>query len=352
MVRKSEQRFIKINFITIIVTLLVILAGGVVRSTGSGMGCPDWPKCFNQYIPPTHVSQLPADYQDDYVHGRMKKNERFAKFLDQIGKQHLAERIRSDKSILEPEVFNPYKTWTEYVNRLVGVVTGIFVLLTAYFSFTYRKKAPRIFVLSVINIFVLVYQAWLGSIVVSTNLMQWVVTLHMLLALLILGISIYTYYYAKHLDKADTIIIYKTNWLKGFMAATFVLSIVQVVLGTEVREQIDVISKALNFSNRADWVMKVGEYFNYHRDLAILVFVCNIVVYKMIKDRFSGKEEQLSLINWVWLALLIQLISGVVLAYVALPPLGQVVHLVCATVLFSLQFYLYLLVINTHTYKQ
>ena len=190
MITKSEQRFIRINFITIIVTLLVILAGGIVRSTGSGMGCPDWPKCFDQYIPPTSVNQLPADYKEKYVAGRVKKNEKFANLLEKMGKNDLAQKIRNDQSITVPEEFNPVNTWIEYINRLTGVALGIFLLITAYFSIIYQKTAKRILVLSILNIFVVGLQGWLGSIVVSTNLTQWVVTVHMLLALVILAILI------------------------------------------------------------------------------------------------------------------------------------------------------------------
>ena len=201
MVPKSETRFIRLNLITIAVTLLLILAGGIVRSTGSGMGCPDWPKCFDQYIPPTSVSQLPAGYKEKYVAESVAKNERFAKTLEKMGKGHLADSIRNDRSILQPETFNVAKTWTEYLNRLMGAITGFLLFGLAVLSFAYKGKAKRIIVLSVANLVIVGFQAWLGSIVVSTNLMPWVVTVHMLLALVILGILVYTYDYATKLHK-------------------------------------------------------------------------------------------------------------------------------------------------------
>ncbi|MDQ0969475.1 cytochrome c oxidase assembly protein subunit 15 [Flavobacterium sp. W4I14] len=352
MVSRSEQRFIRINLITIIVTLLVILAGGIVRSTGSGMGCPDWPKCFDRYIPPTDVSQLPANYKEKYVAGRLKKNEKFAKYLESMGKVGLADSIRHDKSITIPEEFNPTKTWTEYLNRLAGVAAGIFLFLTVVYSFAYRKTAKRIIVLSILNLFVVGYQGWLGSIVVSTNLAQWVVTVHMLLALVILAISIYTYNYAKQLNKAPSVIMYRIAWLKGFLFFTLVISIVQIVLGTEVREAVDVIAKSLSYGSKNTWISKVGEVFSYHRDLAILVVIANAVVYKMVIDRFSGKAAPLLTARFMLITLLVQLLSGFALAYIAFPPAAQALHILFSTLLFSLQFYLYLLVYRTSTYKQ
>ncbi|MDN3585462.1 COX15/CtaA family protein [Pedobacter aquatilis] len=350
MINRSEQRFIRINLITIIVTLLVILAGGIVRSTGSGMGCPDWPKCFDRYIPPTDVSQLPANYKEKYVAGRIKKNEKFAKYLESMGKKELADSIRHDKNITVPEEFNPAKTWTEYINRLAGALAGIFLLLTVICSLVYKKTAKRIIVLSIVNILVVGYQAWLGSIVVSTNLAQWVVTVHMLLALVILAISIYTYSYAKQLHKEPSVIMYRIAWLKGFLFFTLAVSIAQIILGTEVREAIDVIAKSL--AARNTWVSKVNGIFSYHRDFAILVVIANGVIYKMVIDRFSGKAAPLLTARFILLTLAIQMLSGFALAYLSLPPVAQALHILFSTLLFSLQFYLYLLVYRTKTYKQ
>jgi cytochrome c oxidase assembly protein subunit 15 len=351
MIAKSENRFIRLNFITIVVTLMVILAGGIVRSTGSGMGCPDWPKCFDQYVPPTSASQLPADYKEKYVAGRIKKNEKFAKYLESMGKKELADSIRKDKTIAVPEEFNPAKTWTEYINRLTGAVLGVFMLLVGVFSFTYRKSAKRIIVLSILNILIVGYQAWLGSIVVSTNLTQWVVTLHMLLALVILGIQIYTYNYAKQLHKKRSVIMYRILWLKGFLAFTILITILQIILGTEVRESVDVIAKSLQFSGRNTWISKIGSVFSYHRDLAILVAVCNFIVYKMVIDRFSGKAWPLLTANYIMITLVVQVVTGFLLSYLSLPPYAQAIHILFATLLFSLQYYLYLLVYRTATYK-
>jgi cytochrome c oxidase assembly protein subunit 15 len=331
MIAKSENRFIRLNFISIVVTLMVILAGGIVRSTGSGMGCPDWPKCFDQYIPPTSVSQLPANYKEKYVAQRLAKNERFAKTLEKLGKADLADSIRHDTSIAQPEAFNVANTWTEYGNRLVGVVAGFCLILLVVYSFAFKKSAKRIIVLSILNLLLIGFQGWLGAIVVSTNLTQWVVTAHMLIALVILGILIYTYNYAKMLHKERSVIMYRILWLKGFLAFTIIITIIQIILGTEVRESVDAVAKSLQFNGRNTWIGKVGSIFSYHR--------------------FSGKGWPLLTANYIMVTLVVQVATGFLLSYLSLPPYAQAIHILFATILFSLQYYLYLLVYRTATYK-
>lgn len=351
MVPKSEQRFIRLNLLTIVVTLLLILAGGIVRSTGSGMGCPDWPKCFDQYVPPTSVSQLPTNYKEKYVAERIAKNERFAKTLDKMGKVELADSIRHDQSILVPESFNVAKTWTEYLNRLMGAITGVLLIVLVVFSFVYKRIAKRIVVLSILNLLVVGFQGWLGSIVVSTNLMAWIVTVHMLLALVILAILIYTYNYALGLGQKPVVVMAKIWWLKLLIFVSIAVSVIQIVLGTEVREAVDYVSKGVNFVIRENWLDEVGKIFSYHRDMAIIVLVLNLWIYREVKDKFSGKQALL-IGNAIGIVLLLQIGTGLILSYFALPPYAQALHILFSTVLFSLQYYLFLLIYRTTTYNQ
>lgn len=335
----SKSKFQKINLITIISLFVLILAGGVVRSTGSGMGCPDWPKCFGGYIPPTDVAQLPKDYQKVYVAERVAKNQKFAKTLDVFGYGDLAQRIRKDKSILIPEEFNAAQTWTEYINRLIGVITGLFLALTAVYSFTYARYSLSIPLLSIINLILVGIQGWLGSIVVSTNLVSWIVTVHMMLALAILALSIGTYYLAKVYDKnriAINPLVYMVTLL------VLALSVIQMVFGTEVREKIDSVSNHLQGGYREDWIADAGSIFIEHRSMAIFVLIGNVVLYALIRRLFSRHSIQQQLMSFTFLIIMLQIVTGILLSYLSLPPYAQAAHIVLASLMFGAQFYLLL----------
>ncbi|WP_317040490.1 COX15/CtaA family protein [Parapedobacter koreensis] len=332
-----------INKITIVSLFVLILAGGVVRSTGSGMGCPDWPKCFDRLIPPTEVSQLPEGYEEKYIAGRQKKNERFAGMLDRFGNNELADRIRNDESILQHEPFNAAKTWTEYINRLVGAITGFLLLLCAIFSFTFFKTKKSIFIWSVINVVAVGYQAWLGSIVVSTNLMPWIITVHMLLALVIVGISIYTYFKARSLRDKDLLINHTSSGIKVLAACSLLLIIVQVAIGTGVREEIDLVSASGHLLGRGEWLEQVGQVFDIHRSLGVVSAVVIVFLFFVVRSRFAPSSHQSRFTNVLLLLLALQIGTAVLLAYFDIPPYAQTAHLVLASLLFGNQYYLMLL---------
>ena len=259
--------------------------------------------------------------------------------LDFFGNEQFARRIREDKSILIPEEFNAFKTWTEYINRLIGAISGLFLLLTAIYSFSYKLENKWITILSITNVVIVMVQAWLGAIVVSTNLVPIIVTIHMLLAIAILAISIGTYFIAKTLGKQTG-----TKNTAAFSVSLFVLliSIVQIVFGTEVREKIDAVSARLQGSYRDDWVNSIGAIFEDHRSTSIVILITNVALFLIVRKHFNKHSMQQQLMSFTVLIIMLQIVTGIVLSYWSLPPIAQAVHILLSTVLFGTQFYLML----------
>ena len=344
---KSESKFQFFNLFSIFALFLVILAGGIVRSTGSGMGCPDWPKCFGKYIPPTKKSQLPDNYRTRYIEKQLKKNQRFAKVLEAFGYKSLASKVKSDTSITnrQQEEFNPAKTWTEYINRLIGVITGMLLLATTFYSFSYLKKNKKIVFLSLFNLILIVFQAWLGSVVVSSNLVPWIVTVHMLIALAILAISIYTWHKSKYLQLHSKVTA--KLLLIVITALALILDIIQITIGTEVREKIDEYAAKLNGGSRQSWVNGANDILFNHKNLALGVVVINIILYMLLKKYYKRSSVQRQLMSTTVILIMLQIFAGVLLSYIGLPPIAQIAHIFLASLLFSAQFYLLLNLFNS-----
>ncbi|WP_339700756.1 COX15/CtaA family protein [Algoriphagus aquimarinus] len=334
---KSISSFRRVSVITVIAVYALILIGGIVRSSGSGMGCPDWPKCFGSVIPPTSVDQLPANYQEIYLNKRLAKNDRFVATLEKLGFSEKANEIANDKSILIEEEFNAVKTWIEYLNRLAGVVIGLLIILTVWKSFSLRKMDKWIPILSVFNLILVLFIGWIGSIVVSTNLLHWMITYHMMLALLLVSLLIYVYHRSGRLIKSKGVKMDVPKRIELILLVGTILMLVQIVLGTQVREQIDIISSSLGDMLRDEWVGRIGLEFLIHRSFSLVLLGIH-VLYFFWAFKYTLRRSQVDLWSQVLMILIIlEIATGMAMAYFGIPAFLQPIHLLLGSLIIGVQ---------------
>jgi len=320
-------------------TYLVILAGGVVRTTNSGMGCPDWPKCFGQWIPPTDGTALPADYKEHYIELRKQKNIKLANMIAPLGMEDLADRIRNDASIYEETDFVWQRTWVEYANRLAGVLLGLALVLTFFASFIYWTKSVQVPLTMLLIILVTGFQGWLGSIVVSTNLLPGTITVHMLIAFIIIAGLMLVYVKTSPGRRAMSSFA-MANTMQYAMMVLIVLTLVQVVLGTQVRQQVDLIAKELNMVQRDLWIDRLGTVFLIHRSFSILLLAGHVWLFYQVLRHLRHYHVVYRASSWLMGFILLEVLTGVVLAYLAMPRFAQPLHLLLSCMVFGAQIYL------------
>jgi cytochrome c oxidase assembly protein subunit 15 len=308
------HRYFRMGLITVGAVYFLIMVGGVVRASGAGMGCPDWPTCFGQWIPPTSESELPANYQEIYAH-----------------------RGYADTR------FNPVKTWTEYVNRLIGVSIGGLILLTVWRAFPLRKQDPPVFYLSVSVLLLVGFQGWLGSAVVASNLKPAMITAHMVTAFLIVCLLLYAVVRSQRGRFAAADFSPLPARLPTVLTAAMVMTLLQIAMGTQIRESVDVISVLFNAGDRHLWREEFPTIFYIHRSFSSIILLTNLwIAWTLIKH--------LGLSHWY--ARLGALLSGLVVAAIAagvgldrlgFPAVVQPAHLLLANLIFGTQFAMFII---------
>ncbi|MCX6213436.1 COX15/CtaA family protein [Spirosoma sp.] len=308
LINKKEQRFQSLAFLTVIVIYLLILAGGIVRGTGSGMGCPDWPKCFGQWIPPTEISQLPANYQE--IYGAKLKGE------------------------IE---FNAVKTWIEYINRLLGVLSGFLVFATLITSFTYLRKDKAIVVGSLVAFLMIGVNGWLGSRVVATELAQYMITLHLLLAIVVVFALLFVLIRANVSKLQQQRNARNTEGVKVLLIVVMILTLGQIILGAQVRDALDSVVKQLGYAQRSEWVEELDWRFYIHRSFSLVLFGLHVLVlYRLKKQSTSIIIRRLT--NYLIALVVAEIGTGIIMAYLGVPAAAQPVHLLLAILIVGLQF--------------
>lgn len=324
---------VRLAWITLVSIFLVVLAGSVVRMTGSGMGCPDWPKCFDCYIPPTDISQLPENYKEIYSKKREEKLNRFADFLISLGFQNKAKELLEDKSLLEEQDFNPFNTWTEYINRLAGALAGLFILIQTVLAFATFKKQKLLSLLALGLLFLTGFQAWFGAMVVATNIVPWVLTIHMLLALLMIILQLHILQLVKGRGKEINWSSNKTILWLSLLGV--ILMILQTVWGTQVRQQIDEIAK---IAERDTWVSQLEGIYFIHRSMALVFVLLGVFIAYLAFKKNSYKKESYLILG----VILMEALVGKLFDQLGMPAFLQPAHLLLSMILFSVFYTLFL----------
>ncbi len=344
----GHKFFRRISLITLLAVYFLILVGGIVRSTGSGMGCPDWPKCFGSWIPPSSEEMLPENYKQMYVDYRAAKNQKFASYLAALGFNEKSEILLTDESIKTETSFNAVKTWIEYINRLIGVFIGILIIINLITSFSYIKTDKIIFSLSLILFILVVFQGWIGSVVVSTNLIPWMVTVHMMIAVAIIAVLTYLVFRSRT-DLYRSKKINQFNLLNFLLILSGIFILTQVILGTQVREAVDLVASSLNYTQRNTWIESMGIEFFIHRSFSLVPLALQIVILFILFKNKSSFGNILNYANALLILIILEVGFGIVLAYAGIPPFLQPIHLLFGVLIFGIQFFLLLIVNNYQT---
>lgn len=310
---QAASRFRRLGTLTIFAVYFVILVGGIVRASGAGMGCPDWPTCFGQWVPPTDESQLPANYHEIYA-------------------------ARG----YESTTFNPVKTWTEYTNRLVGVTIGFLVFLTAWSSRIYVKTDKTTFYLALSAFFLVGFQGWLGSAVVASNLKPFMITLHMLLALFIVALLIY----AISRSQKNLLTALNADWLTPrftwVLKIAMLMTLIQIAMGTQVRESVDYIAHQHSYIDRQYWRDSFPIIFYVHRSFSSLILFTNLWLAWTIRNSVAKHSLLLKVAYGLVGLIVTAILAGVSLDRLGFPAFAQPVHLLMANLIFGAQFFLFI----------
>jgi cytochrome c oxidase assembly protein subunit 15 len=285
------RNFRRFAFLATVATYFLIFVGGLVRVSGAGMGCPDWPTCFGRWIPPTNISQLPPD--------------------------------------IDPGQFNFTLAWIEYINRLIGVSVGLFIAITALWAFFRFRKHRKIVVPALIATHLVMFVGWQGGEMVKAHLQSLMVSVHMGLAFIIGLLMIYVTQQAYYLEKgSDATVATKKSKLGLWIGGLAIISIIQVVVGTQMRTALESIAEKFPFLAKADWIGQLGAINSVHTILGIIVTIVSWLVGARILKTFRAQSILIGQTTWAMMILAtLQVAVGAILVLVGVPKLLQVFHL-------------------------
>lgn len=311
-----------------------MLAGSIVRMTGSGMGCPDWPRCFGQTIPPTRMDQVLWNPQHAYKAGQMViHRDTLWSAVHALPAASVFDRAQWEAYTRHSyATFVPAHTWIEFINRLLGAALGIPVLLSFVWSMTRFKAHPKWTLTLALGLVLLLFEAWLGKVVVDGNLVPHHITYHLLGAFGLLAVftavhrsvSTEAEAHSWHFEEPDRKV--QTGRSARWFVVFAVLLLGQILMGSTVRESVDAIRTAQGTAHVVDlpWILYV------HRTFSLLVLALAFLLVRRTEG-LAGLRARAGLLAGMALA---ETGLGALLYYLDLPVSLQPLHLLFSAFLF------------------
>lgn len=314
-------RFQKLAIGALVSVLILMFVGAIVRVSGAGMGCPDWPTCWGCLIPPTHVDQV--DFAKLPIEKFQKKAERMGRDPSTISEESLRRE------------FNPRHVWTEFVNRLTSLPVGFFSLATFIAAFWQREKRPLVFWMAFISLAVVLINAWMGARVVYSGLKPGVLTTHLALAMSLLGTLAYCAW--RGTDTPWRVQMAAAPLAQLRLAVTVLLLVIfaEGIIGAQVREMTDEMAKFHDNAPRSTWIQELEGSWKYlaHRSFSWVVLLVSIWAWVLTKRHRVGGPGPIE--RTVLGIVLAQMVLGVVMSQVHIYSWVQVLHVGLAAILLT-----------------
>jgi heme a synthase len=314
-------RFQKLATAALVSVLVLMFVGPIVRVTGAGMGCPDWPTCWGRMIPPTSVEQV--DFDALPVEKFQRKAERMGRDPQEVTR----ETLRAE--------FNARHVWTEFVNRLFSLPVGFFTLATFIAGFWQREKRPLVFWVAFLSLVVVLVNAWMGARVVYSGLRPGVLTAHLALAMALLGMLAYCAWRGTAQPWRVPVAEGPRRKLFWVVMALLALIVAEGFIGARVRELTDELAKFHDNAPRETWIGTLEESLSYviHRSFSWAVLLAAVAAWVLTKRHRAGGPGWVEKV--VFGIVLAQMVLGVIMAQIHIYSWVQVLHVALAAVLLT-----------------
>lgn len=308
----------RLALISIVLLIVLIFAGAVVRVTGSGLGCPDWPTCWGELIPPTDVGEVDRAYLEE-------KLPRFKKSAERYGRD--PEAVTVDSLMAS---YDPLQTWIEFCNRLLALpvlLANLLLMIACLRSGILPRLGIAAFSLVIIS-------ALTGIVVVASGLRAGVVTIHMALAFLQLFILTYIYWAGGKGDESRTVIKGPPRPQVMILLACVMI---EWAMGSQIREVTDHLMMERGVESRASWIDEVSSTWIYliHRSFSWSILIATL--WLGYKAKWQGFVPRFIMVIVVSL-----MVMGVILSFSGIHAIVQVLHVGLAGALVSAVYYWWL----------